>query len=244
MITAGIDLGSTYLKAVVLSDMAVTGYAVLPTGHDHDETARAALGIALQMANLRQEDIRYIVSTGYGRRVTTLANETISEISANAEGTKAIALDEKLNIDTFAMNDKCAAGTGRFIEALAGVLGVGIDDMGPLSLKSKSPLKITSTCTVFARSEVVTLIAEGKPKEDIIAGIHEALAKRLATMARKVGVRKEVFFDGGPARNIGMRQALEKELGITLVVPERPQIVTATGAAVLAARKLAKAGGT
>ena len=263
MITAGIDLGSTYLKAVVLSDMAVKGFAVMPTGHDHDETARSALGMALQMAGLRQDAIGYTVSTGYGRRVTTLANETISEISANAEGTrfvartlgvrtildiggqdtKAIALDEKLNIDTFAMNDKCAAGTGRFIEALAGVLGVGIDDMGPLSLKSKSPLKITSTCTVFARSEVVTLIAEGKPKEDIIAGIHEALAKRLATMARKVGVRKEVFFDGGPARNVGMRQALEKELGITLVVPERPQIVTATGAAVLAAQKLAKAGG-
>ncbi len=263
MITAGIDLGSTYVKTVVMADGAVKGYGVSPTGPDHDETARSVLAGALQMAGLRREDIGYIVSTGYGRRVTTLANETISEISANAEGTrfvartlgvrtildiggqdtKAISLDDRLNIETFAMNDKCAAGTGRFIEALAGVLGVGIDDMGPLSLRSKSPLKITSTCTVFARSEVVTLIAEGKPKEDIIAGIHEALAKRLATMARKIGVRREVFFDGGPARNVGMRKALEQELGITLVVPERPQIVTATGAAVLAAQKLAKAGG-
>ncbi|MBM4248565.1 MAG: hypothetical protein FJ149_03875 [Euryarchaeota archaeon] len=263
MITAGIDLGSTYVKGVVLVDGAVKGWGVQPTGPDHDETARAVLGSALQMAGLRLEELGYIVSTGYGRRVTSLAKETISEISANAEGTrfvaralgvrtildiggqdtKAIALDERLNIDNFAMNDKCAAGTGRFIEALAGVLGVGIDDMGPLSLKSQSPLRITSTCTVFARSEVVTLIAEGKPKEDIIAGIHEALAKRLATMARKVGVRREVFFDGGPARNIGMRAALEKELGVTLVVPERPQIVTATGAAVLAAARLAKAGG-
>ena len=114
--------------------------------------------------------------------------------------------------------------------------------MGRLSLLSKNPLRITSTCTVFARSEVVTLIAEGRPREDIIAGIHEALAKRLATMARKIGVRKEVFFDGGPARNIGMRKALESELGVTLVVPERPQTVTATGAAVLAARKLEKEG--
>jgi len=262
MITAGIDLGSTYLKAVLLADGVVKGYAVLPTGHDHDETARSALGMALQMAGLRQDAIGYTVSTGYGRRVTTLANETISEISANAEGTrfvartlgvrtildiggqdtKAIALDEKLNIDTFAMNDKCAAGTGRFIEALAGVLGVGIDDMGPLSLKSKSPLKITSTCTVFARSEVVTLIAEGKPKEDIIAGIHEALAKRLATMARKVGVRKEVFFDGGPARNIGMRKALEDELKTKMIVWETPQIVTSIGAALIAAEKASAAG--
>jgi len=262
MITAGIDLGSTYVKCVVLVDGAVKGHAVYPTGHDHDATARIALRDAMKMAGIEQKDIGYIVSTGYGRRVTTLANETISEISANAEGTrfvaknlsvrtildiggqdtKAIALDDKLNIDAFQMNDKCAAGTGRFIEALAGVLGVGIDDMGPLSLKSKAPLKITSTCTVFARSEVVTLIAEGKPKEDIIAGIHEALAKRLAAMAKKVGVKKEVFFDGGPARNVGMIKALEAEIGVKLVVPERPQIVTATGAAILAAKKLEKSG--
>jgi len=225
MITAGIDLGSTYVKAVVMVDGAVKGHGVSPTGPDHDETARAVLGEALQLAGLELADVGYIVSTGYGRRVTSLANETISEISANAEGTrlvardlnvrtildiggqdtKAIALDDRLNIETFVMNDKCAAGTGRFIEALAAVLGVGIDDMGPLSLKSSNPLKITSTCTVFARSEVVTLIAEGKPKEDIIAGIHDSLARRLATMARKIGVRKEVFFDGGPARNTGMR---------------------------------------
>jgi predicted CoA-substrate-specific enzyme activase len=260
MITAGIDLGSTYVKAVVLVDGAVKGYGVSPTGADHDLTARAVLGEALLMAGIREAEVGYIVSTGYGRRVTSLAKETISEIGANAEGTrfvarklsvrtildiggqdtKAIALDDQLNIETFVMNDKCAAGTGRFIEALAGVLGVSIDDMGPLSLKSQSPLKITSTCTVFARSEVVTLIAGGKPKEDIIAGIHESLAKRLATMARKIGVRKEVFFDGGPARNTGMRKALESELGVTLVVPERPQIVTATGAAILAAKKLGK----
>ena len=262
MITAGIDLGSTYVKAVVMADGAVRGYGVSATGPDHDATARSVLGEALQMAGLKDADIGYIVSTGYGRRVTSLARETISEISANAEGTrfvaqklnvrtildiggqdtKVIALDDRLNIETFAMNDKCAAGTGRFIEALAAVLGVGIDDMGPLSLQSRSPLKITSTCTVFARSEVVTLIAEGRPREDIIAGIHESLAKRLATMARKVGVRKEVFFDGGPARNVGMRKALETELGVTLVVPERPQIVTATGAAILAAKKLEKLG--
>ncbi len=263
MITAGIDLGSTYVKAVVLVDGEVRGYGVRPTGPDHEAAARATFEESLRMAGVEAGEVQYIVSTGYGRRVTRVARETVSEISANAEGTrfvarslsvrtildiggqdtKAIALDDQLNIENFAMNDKCAAGTGRFIEALAGVLGVSIDDMGPLSLKSRSPLKITSTCTVFARSEVVTLIAEGRPKEDIIAGIHEALAKRLATMARKVGVRKEVFFDGGPARNIGMRRALEAELGVALVVPERPQIVTATGAAVVAAKRLERLGG-
>jgi len=262
MITAGLDLGSTYVKAVVLIDGAVRGHSILPTGPDHDATAKEALGIAMQMAGIEQPQIEYIVSTGYGRRVASLANETISEISANGEGTrfvasklnvrtiidiggqdtKVIALDDRLNILNFAMNDKCAAGTGRFIEALSKAIGVGIDNMGPLSLSSKSPAKITSTCVVFARTEVLSLIAQGVPKEDIIAGIHDSMAKRIAAMAKKVSVRREIFFDGGPARNVGMKKALELELGATLLVPEQPQIVTATGAAMLAAKKLEQKG--
>ena len=258
MITAGLDLGSTYVKAVILISGEVKGHAVLPTGPDHDDTAKEALALAMQMAGITQPQIEYIVSTGYGRRVASLANETISEISANGEGTrfvasklnvrtiidiggqdtKVIALDDGLNILNFAMNDKCAAGTGRFIEALSKAIGVGIGDMGRLSLQSKTPEKITSTCVVFARTEVLSLIAQGKPKEDIIAGIHESLAKRIAAMAKKVSVRKEIFFDGGPAKNLGMKKALELELGATLLIPEKPQIVTATGAAMLAAKKL------
>jgi predicted CoA-substrate-specific enzyme activase len=262
MITAGLDLGSTYVKAVVLIDGIVKGHGVLPTGPDHDTTAKEALELAMKMAGIAQPHIEYIVSTGYGRRVASLANETISEISANGEGTrfvasklnvrtiidiggqdtKVIALDDNLNILNFAMNDKCAAGTGRFIEALSKVIGVGIENMGPLSLASKEPVKITSTCVVFARTEVLSLIAQGRAKEDIIAGIHDSLAKRIAAMAKKVSVRKEVFFDGGPAKNLGMKKALESELGVPLLVPEQPQIVTATGAAMLAAKKLEQKG--
>ncbi|NOQ54735.1 MAG: CoA activase, partial [Thermoplasmata archaeon] len=188
------------------------------------------------------------------------ADSTVSEISANAAGTrwvaremgvrtiidiggqdtKVIALDDNLQIANFQMNDKCAAGTGRFLEVLARVLEIPLDELGPVSLTSKDPVAITTTCLVFAKSEVATLITEGYGKEDIVAGIHKAVARRLASMAKKVGVKEVVFFDGGPARNIGMIQALEEELGVKLAVPELPQTVTATGAALLAQERLAE----
>ncbi len=255
MISAGIDLGSTYVKAVVLKDLKRVGYGVAPTGYDHDLTSRKVFSTALEMAGLEQKDVEHIVSTGYGRRVTTLASENISEISANARGvqwlgaelgvrtiidiggqdTKVIAFDDDMKMINFAMNDKCAAGTGRFLEVLARELKVPLDEMGPLSLKSKDPVDITTTCLVFAKSEVAALIFKGLKREDIIMGIHMAVARRLASMAKKVGVRDVVFFDGGPARNIGMVYAMEKELGRKMYVPEMPQIVTATGAALIAA---------
>jgi predicted CoA-substrate-specific enzyme activase len=262
MITAGVDLGSTYLKAVVIKDWERVGYGVSPTGHDHDLTSKEVLGKALEMASLKEADIDYIVSTGYGRRVTSLADESISEISANARGvqwigaklgvrtiidiggqdTKVIALDDDLQIIKFAMNDKCAAGTGRFLEVLAKILDVPLNEMGALSLKSEDPVDITTTCLVFAKSEVANLIFQGFKKEDIIAGIQKAVARRLVAMAKKVGIRKVIFFDGGPARNIGMVKAMEKELGMEMYVPEMPQIVTATGAAILAAETLQEKG--
>ncbi len=257
MITAGIDLGSTYVKAVILKDGERVGFGVAPTGHDHDISSREVLDRALEMSGLKLKDIEHITSTGYGRRVTTLAHDNISEISANARGvqwlgaelgvrtiidiggqdTKVIAMDDDLKMINFAMNDKCAAGTGRFLEVLAKVLEVPLDEMGPLSLTSKDPVDITTTCLVFAKSEVANLIFEGVPKEDIIMGIHKAVARRLVAMAKKVGVNEVVFFDGGPAKNIGMVHAMEKELGRKMYVPEKPQIVTATGAALLAAEK-------
>ncbi len=257
MITAGIDLGSTYVKAVVLNDMKRVGYGIAPTGNDHDRSSREVLDRALEMAGLKISDIEHITSTGYGRRVTTLAQDNISEISANARGvqwlgaelgvrtiidiggqdTKVIAMDDNLKMINFAMNDKCAAGTGRFLEVLARVLEVPLDEMGPLSLTSKDPVDITTTCLVFAKSEVANLIFQGVPKEDIIMGIHKAVARRLVAMAKKVGVKDVVFFDGGPAKNIGMVRAMEKELGRKMYVPDNPQIVTATGAALLASER-------
>jgi predicted CoA-substrate-specific enzyme activase len=148
-----------------------------------------------------------------------------------------IALDDDGKMINFAMNDKCAAGTGRFLEVLARELSVPLDDMGALSLKSKDPVDITTTCLVFAKSEVASLIFQGHTKEDIIMGIHRAVARRLVAMAKKVGIRDVVFFDGGPARNIGMVHAMERELGRKMHVPPMPQIVTATGAALIAAER-------
>ncbi|MGA1848917.1 MAG: acyl-CoA dehydratase activase [Thermoplasmatota archaeon] len=262
MITAGVDLGSTYVKAAVVKDWERVGYGVAPTGHDHDLSSRKVLDEALAMTGLKLSEIEFTVSTGYGRRVTSLADDNISEISANARGvqwlgselnvrtiidiggqdTKVIALDDDLQMINFAMNDKCAAGTGRFLEVLARVLEVPLDEMGPLSLRSKDPVDITTTCLVFAKSEVANLIFQGYSNEDIIMGIHKAVARRLAAMAKKVGVRDVVFFDGGPAKNIGMVHAMERELGRKMYVPEMPQIVTATGAAILAAEELQKKG--
>ena len=259
-ITAGLDLGSTYVKCVVMRDREVVGHAILPTGPDHDATAATTLDRSLAMGGLRREDVEYTVSTGYGRRVASTADSTVSEISANAAGTrwvgremgvrtiidiggqdtKVIALDDDLQISNFQMNDKCAAGTGRFLEVLARVLEIPLDELGPVSLTSEDPVTITTTCLVFAKSEVATLITEGHTKADIVAGIHKAVARRLASMAKKVGVREVVFFDGGPARNIGMVHALEKEMGMKLAVPPTPQIVTATGAALLAQDRLAQ----
>ncbi|UCE39387.1 MAG: 2-hydroxyglutaryl-CoA dehydratase [Thermoplasmata archaeon] len=253
-ITGGVDIGSTYTKVVVLKDDIVAGYGIQPTGASSEGAAQAAMKDALAMSGLSLDDIQYIVSTGYGRRVTSLSNETISEISANGRGskwigekqdirtiidiggqdTKVIALDDNLDILDFRMNDKCAAGTGRFLEVLANELKVPLDDMGGLSLNAENPVEITTTCLVFAKSEVASLIAKGAKKEDIIAGIHIAIARRLIVMAKKVGIREVVFFDGGPARNIGMRKAFEDELGMKIYVTEHPQIVTATGAALIA----------
>jgi predicted CoA-substrate-specific enzyme activase len=258
MITAGVDLGSTYVKAAVVRDGVCIGTGTLPTGFDHDESSRKVLDKAMQKAGVTLEDLEYIVSTGYGRRITTLAQENISEISANAAGTrhiartlgvrtivdiggqdtKVISLDEDLKVANFAMNDKCAAGTGRFLETLSRVLNVPLTYMGPLSLKSRKRVDVTTTCLVFAKSEVAALVTEGHDVEDIIAGIHRAIAKRLGMMVKKVGLQEKVFFDGGPARNVGMRAALEEELGVKLVVPDNPQTVTATGAAMVAAERL------
>jgi predicted CoA-substrate-specific enzyme activase len=261
-VTGGIDIGSTYVKVVVLKDGNRVGYDVQPTGAYPDRSAMTGLRNSLSQAGLKEEDVKYTVSTGYGRRIASFADANISEISANARGskyvgqkfgirtiidiggqdTKVIALDDECNMTNFAMNDKCAAGTGRFLEMLAKVLEVPLQEMGPVSLRSTQPVDITTTCLVFAKSEVAGLLAEGARTEDIIQGIHTAIARRLIVMARKVGIKEKVFFDGGPARNIGMVETFKRELGMEIIVPDVPQIVTATGAAVIAAEILASGG--
>ena len=257
MITAGVDVGLTYVKVVILKDLERVGYSIAPTGSDPDITSKYVLKEALNMASLKKEDIDFIVSTGNGRRATSLTNQTISEISANTRGaqwlganldirtiidiggqdTKVIVLDDNLQILNFIMSDKYDTGIGRFLEAIANVLDVPFESIGELSLRSKNPVNITNIQILFAKPELARFIFNGHKKEDIIAGIYRAVAQRLVAMARRVGLRGMVFFNGGPAMNIGMIKALENELGMKLYVPELPQMVAATGATLIAAER-------
>ncbi len=254
---SGIDIGSTSIKIVLTDDRdRIMADVTCPTGsHFHKNTMAAFEGL-LKDSNIRRDDVVYIFSTGYGRKLFKESDETISEITANAIGAnglcespepiqtiiniggqdlKVIQLDREGQIQNFAMNDKCAAGTGRFLEMTARNLEVEVDELGELHQRAQGvPLTINSTCTVFAESEIISLLANGHGKEELIAGVHYSIAKRVARLAKRFGMEGTVFFDGGPAQNRGLVNALEDELMRRVIVPETPQITTAYGAALLA----------
>jgi len=254
MIVAGVDVGAATAKTVIFGDGGILGYYIMPTGGNVKLAAEKATSEALERAGIKSiDDLDYTVSTGYGRDAVTFANKTVTEILCHAKGanflfpetrtivdiggqdSKAIEVDERGDVKDFIMNDKCAAGTGRFLEVMAGVLEVGsVENMGPISLESKEPCSISSTCTIFAESEVVSLRAEGRSREDMIAGIHKAVAYRVATMAKRLTIRPVLVFTGGVAKNIGVKKALEKEFGMPVFVYEEPQIMGALGAAIFA----------
>lgn len=252
MIVAGIDIGSITAETVILQDSQILSSSILPTGANSRRAADRSLAAALSQANLKQEDLGAIVTTGYGRASFSSATKMITEITCHARGafhvrpetrtvidiggqdSKAIRLDERgRNVD-FQMNDKCAAGTGRFLEVMAHALEVKLEDLGRLSHSAKRSIKISSMCTVFAESEVISLIAENQPKEVIIRGLHDAIADRIMGMVHRVGVEEGVTITGGVAKNEGVVRALEERLGVKLFVPSEPQIIGALGAALLA----------
>jgi predicted CoA-substrate-specific enzyme activase len=263
---AGIDIGSTTIK-ILLADRAgqIVASSVSPTGSLFHANTLAAFQALLARQGLTASDISYSIATGYGRKLFKEADESISEITANAAGAreigkttgtirsiiniggqdlKVILLDEEGHVRNFAMNDRCAAGTGRFLEMSARNLEVEVDELGEYHQQAKGvPVTINSTCTVFAESEIISLLAGGNTKEDLIAGIHYSIARRVARLAKRLGVEDTVFFDGGPALNRGLVRALEDELMRDLVVPEAPQITTAYGAALLARDTYANGGG-
>lgn len=254
---AGIDIGSTTIKIVLTDDHDhIVADVTCPTGsHFHKNTMAAFEGL-LAESNIGRDDVAYIFSTGYGRKLFKESDETISEITANAIGAKklcendtsiqtiiniggqdlkVIQLDYDGQIQNFAMNDKCAAGTGRFLEMTARNLELEVDELGEYHARAQGvPLTINSTCTVFAESEIISLLANGHGKEELIAGIHYSIAKRVARLAKRFGMEGAVFFDGGPAQNRGLVLALEDELMRQVIVPGTPQITTAYGAALLA----------
>ncbi len=254
---AGIDIGSTAIKiAIINAEGELVGSKIAGSGSMFYKYAKENLELLLDKIGITAGDISYIVSTGYGRKLFKEADETISEITANAVGakkaaerfgtirtiinlggqdSKAISLDEEGNVVNFAMNDRCAAGTGKFLDVAAAKLEVDVESLGELHFNSKgTPLAINSTCAVFAESEIISLLGNEHKVEDIVAGIHFSIAKRVVRLAKKVGIKELIYFDGGPALNRGLVAAIEEELGRELVVPENPQITTALGASVIA----------
>jgi predicted CoA-substrate-specific enzyme activase len=252
MLTAGVDIGSLTAKAVILRDGDIAGYAVMPGGSDAAAAADRALGTALEKSGHRQAELAAIVATGYGRAKVRPASRSVTEITCDARGThflfpeakmiidiggqdsKVISMDAGGRVIDFAMNDKCAAGTGRFLEVMAHALEIELDQLGPVSLKHKKSVVISSMCTVFAESEVVSLIAEGYAREDILNGLHQAVAGRIASMARGLRLENALLLCGGVAKNTGVVRALEQNLKVKVKVPPEPQIVAALGAAICA----------
>jgi len=252
MYTAGIDIGSISTKAAIMEGDRMLASRVIFTGYNAEAAGKKVFEMVLDDANLASRDVGRIIATGYGRKSVAFADKAVTEIMCHAAGarymnpqiravidiggqdSKAILLDETGRVVNFAMNDKCAAGTGRFLEVMARALEVDLDEFGRLSLQSAAPSKISSLCTVFAESEVISLIARGEKRENIIAGIHESICVRVLAMANRVGVRAPIAMTGGVAKNIGVVKAFEKAVGSPVAVSEYAQINGAIGAALLA----------
>jgi predicted CoA-substrate-specific enzyme activase len=246
---AGIDIGSTMTKAVVMNDGIISSI-IGPTGPEQRKLANKVMENALDQAGLPFEAITYLVATGYGRINVPFADKQVTEISCHAKGvahlfpecrtivdiggqdSKGITIDHGRPID-FVMNDKCAAGTGRFLEVIADALGITIENFGGMALKSKQPAQISNICTVFAEQEVVARLAEGVPLNDLVAGILESLASRIARMVKRLKVANEVVITGGGAKNAGLVKALSEKLGYATLVPPEPLVTGAVGAALL-----------
>jgi predicted CoA-substrate-specific enzyme activase len=256
---AGIDLGSTMTKVVIINaDEEILARVVSHTGAEHRRLANKVMEEALGQAGLSFEEISYVVATGYGRMTIPFADSQITELTCHARGVYSYFPNVRLAIDIggqdakglkikdgrlidFTMSDKCAAGTGRFLELLADALDLKLEDLGSISLKSTSKVTISSTCTVFARQEIVARLSEGVPLEDIVAGIHDAIASRVARMVARLNSGSDVLFTGGVAENIGVVKALEVNLGCEVLVPEEPLLSGAIGAALLGKEFVLKA---
>ena len=253
MLFGGLDMGAVATKAVIIDEnSSILSSNVIRTGSNSKLSGKTALEEAGKKIHKDINDLDYIVATGYGRENAPFAEKYPTEITCHAKGafflypsartvidiggqdSKAIHLDNQGNITDFVMNDKCAAGTGRFLEVMAGVLDVSIKELGRLSLESKNKVEISSMCTVFAESEVISLIAQGCSKEDIAMGIHNSIADRVVGLASKVKICNDVALTGGVINNIGVVHALSKRLGIDVKVSDNPQLTGALGAALIA----------
>ncbi len=247
---AGVDVGSTQTKAVIINeDREIVARALTETGANVIRAAENAFAEALRTGDLREEEVEYVIGTGYGRYKVTFGNTQVTEISCHGRGavhmfpntrtvvdmggqdTKAIRVSPVGEIVDFCMNDKCAAGTGRFLGAASNALNIPIDELGPTALSGERPVQISTTCTVFAESDVLSWLGKGKKIEDILLGVHRSIATRSAGLLRRVGIEEEVTFTGGVAKNLAMIETLNERLGLKVNVSEDSHFMGALGAA-------------
>ncbi len=253
MLVAGVDVGSTQTKAIILNENTeIVARGIVNTGANVVKAAEKAFQSARQIAKLEEWEVAYVVGTGYGRYKVTFGDAQITEISCHARGahfvfpktktildiggqdTKGIRINEKGEVVDFCMNDKCAAGTGRFLAAAADVMGISLDELGGLALQSRNPLRITNVCTVFVETEIMNHLSKGKKTEDILAGVHQSIAARSVSLLRRVGLDPELTFTGGVSKNKGMVAALEEKLQAAINVNDDSQFTGALGAALFA----------
>lgn len=250
---AGVDVGSTQTKAVIIDEQGrIVGRSLIETGANVVKAADNAYNIALREQKISEDEVEYVIGTGYGRYRVTFGNSQVTEISCHGRGavhmfpntrtvldmggqdTKAIRVSPSGEIDDFCMNDKCAAGTGRFLGAASSALDIPLDDLGATALAHTNPVRISTTCTVFAESEVLAWLGKGKKVQDILWGVHQSIAVRSYSLLRRVGIEDEITFTGGVARNIAMIKAMEEKLGTTMNVSEESHYMGALGAALYA----------
>jgi len=247
----GIDIGSASSKAVIVSKEDNILYHIVASRGDYREAAQKVTAEVLRKAGLALEDIGSIVATGAGAATVAFANYQVTEISCTGRGAKylfpsvgtiidigdqasrLIRVDSEGKPTNFVVSEKCAAGSGRFLQLIARVLQVDISEIGALSLKSKRPTTFSTNCAVFAESEAISRIAEGALKEDILAGIHKALAAKILAMAERAGIEQDFVIAGGGAKDVGLVKSIEEEIGMTILVPPEPQIVAALGACLM-----------
>ena len=248
----GIDIGSGTSKGVITRNGELLAYHLLSSGVNYRMVAQKLREELLTKASLSPEDIAYIIATGQGSSRVPFSNQQITDIRCCARGinsifplvrtvidvqgqsTQVMRLNGEGQVTNFVISEKCASGSGRFLDIISNVLQIELEEIGPLSLKSDNPVVFTTACAVFGESEAVSRVSEGVPREDILAGVHKALAEKISALVGRVGLEEQCAISGGGALNIGLIRRVEERLGVQLQVPPQPQFVTALGAAILA----------
>lgn len=258
VITAGVDIGSTMTKAAVLQDGRVVGKALIPTGADHRKASEAVLDLALKEAGLTREQLSYLIGTGYGRVNVPFADKQVTEITCHAhciakmfpgagtiieiggQDSKAIRLSPDGKVEDFVMNDKCAAGTGRFLQMVAATFGISLEEMNQLALAASKAIPIHNFCAVLAQQEIISLMSQDYPSGEILAGLFESFAHRIIKMAATIGISGQIILTGGGSKHPAFQAAIQHELNTPVLLPEEPFMTGAIGAAILARERYEK----